>query len=87
MVRQNPDPTRVGNQLSFVDLYSVTAVKSRRERDVRVKGPEIGCRKPIVPRQLPFCHFESVTDFTHGIFGTPNRLGFWDAKNSSGSFL
>jgi hypothetical protein len=34
-----------------------------------------------------FCHFESVTDFTRGILGTRNRLGFWDAKNPNGSFL
>jgi hypothetical protein len=54
---------------------------------VRVKGPKIGCRKLIVPLRLSFCHFESVTDFTRGIFGTRNRLGFWDAKNPSGSFL
>jgi hypothetical protein len=59
-------------------------------RDVRVNGPPKS--GPILTgMQLPFadlfCHFESVTDFTRGIFGTCNRLGFWDAKNHSGSFL
>jgi hypothetical protein len=29
-----------------------------------------------------FCHFEFVTDIIRGIFGTHNRLGFWDANPS-----
>jgi hypothetical protein len=45
----------------------------------------------LVGTRLPFadlfCHFESVTDFMRGIFGTHNRLNFLDAKNPSGSFL
>jgi hypothetical protein len=34
-----------------------------------------------------FYHFESVTDFTREILEICNRLGFWDAKNPSSSFL
>jgi hypothetical protein len=103
MVRQNPGPTLVGNRLSFADLYSVTAVKSRlfpmigspvKSRSVlqsRAKGAQRArerFRNRLKADCFPadsFCHFESVTDFTRGIFGTRNRLGFWDGKNPSGS--
>jgi hypothetical protein len=66
------------------------AGRRARARDVRVNGPPKS--GPILAEtRLPFadlfCHFESITDFTRGIFGTRSRLGFWDAKNPSGSFL
>jgi hypothetical protein len=55
--------------------------------DVRVNAPPksgpilAGMRLPFADL---FCHFESIMDFTRGIFRTHNRLGFWDAKNPSG---
>jgi hypothetical protein len=60
----------------------------RRARDVRVNGPSKSDATLAITRRSfadLFCHFESVTDFTRGILGTCNRLGFWDVKNPSGS--
>jgi hypothetical protein len=64
---------------------------------LRAKGAGAGVNGPpksgpiLAGTRLPFadlfCHFVSIMDFTRGILGTRNRLGFWDAKNSSGSFL
>jgi hypothetical protein len=49
---------------------------------MRVKGPEIGYRKPIAPRRLPFAtfnllwisHMEFLGLITDLVFGTPKTL-------------
>jgi hypothetical protein len=64
-----------------------SAVKSRSVLRSRAKGAQRARErsrnrlKADCSLAASSCHFESVTDFTRGIFGTRNRLGFWDAKN------
>jgi hypothetical protein len=58
---------------------------STRVNDPPKSGPILA--GTWLPFAYLFYHFESVIDFTRGILGTCNRLGFWDAKNPSGSFL
>jgi hypothetical protein len=78
------------NTRALARLAGPGRARARASSEGRMNGPPksglilAGTRLPFADL---FCHFESVTDFTHGIFRTRNRFGFWDAKNPSGSFL
>jgi hypothetical protein len=87
MVRQNPvQPLRARGFLLQICFATSNLLRiSRAEFWELVTDLAFGTQKTLaVP---PYCHFESVTDFTRGILGTRNRLGFRDAKNPSGSSL